>query len=121
LRELLCNSEIPSDKRRRDLVLTQEQLAAKAGVRQRTISDIKRSTAARFDTVLRVLAALSLTWWFDRAQRVHPKTLRDSSNAPAKIRNKEPSHTSHIEVLPLWPSTYASILGFQVKSTAFNL
>jgi HTH-type transcriptional regulator / antitoxin HipB len=47
-------------QRRRDLGLTQEQLAAKAGVRQRTISDIERSTAARFDTVLRVLAALSL-------------------------------------------------------------
>ena len=47
-------------ERRRELGLTQEQLAAKAGVRQRTISDIERSAAARFDTVLRALAALDL-------------------------------------------------------------
>ena len=47
-------------QRRRELGLTQEQLAARAGVRQRTISDIERSAAARFDTVLRVLAALDL-------------------------------------------------------------
>ena len=47
-------------QRRRELGLTQDQLAAKAGVRQRTISDIERSAAARFDTVLRVLAALDL-------------------------------------------------------------
>ncbi len=47
-------------QRRRELGLTQEQLAAKAGMRQRTISDIERSAAARFDTVLRALAALDL-------------------------------------------------------------
>jgi HTH-type transcriptional regulator/antitoxin HipB len=47
-------------ERRRELGLTQEQLAAKAGVRQRTISDIERSASARFDTVLRALAALDL-------------------------------------------------------------
>src|SRR3984885_12838072 len=44
-------------ERRRELGLTQEQLAAKAGLRQRTISDIERSAAARFDTVRRALAA----------------------------------------------------------------
>jgi HTH-type transcriptional regulator/antitoxin HipB len=47
-------------RRRRELGLTQEQLAAKAGVRQRTISDLERSAAARVDTVLRALAALDL-------------------------------------------------------------
>ncbi len=47
-------------QRRRELGLTEEQLAAKAGMRQRTISDIERSAAARFDTVLRVLAPLDL-------------------------------------------------------------
>jgi HTH-type transcriptional regulator/antitoxin HipB len=47
-------------QRRRELGLTQEQLAAKTGVRQRTISDIERSATARIDTVLRALAALDL-------------------------------------------------------------
>jgi HTH-type transcriptional regulator/antitoxin HipB len=46
-------------QRRRELGLTEVQLAAKAGVRQRTISDMERS-AARSDTVLRALAALDL-------------------------------------------------------------
>jgi HTH-type transcriptional regulator / antitoxin HipB len=47
-------------ERRREMGLTQEQLAAKAGARQRTISDLERSAAGRFDTVLRALAALDL-------------------------------------------------------------
>ena len=60
MHELLCSSGIPSESGDAKLGLTQEQLAAKAGVRQRTISDIERSAAARFDTVLRALAALDL-------------------------------------------------------------
>lgn len=47
-------------RRRRELGLTQEKLAAKVGVRQRTISDVETSAAARVDTVLRTLAALDL-------------------------------------------------------------
>ncbi len=47
-------------ERRRELGLTQENLAAKIGVRQRTVSDIEKSAAARLDTVLRALAALDL-------------------------------------------------------------
>lgn len=47
-------------ERRRELGLTQENLAAKIGVRQRTVSDIETSAAARLDTVLRALAALDL-------------------------------------------------------------
>ena len=47
-------------QRRRELGLTQEKLAAKVGVRQRTVSDIETSAAVRFDTVLRTLAALDL-------------------------------------------------------------
>jgi len=47
-------------ERRRELGLTQENLAAKVGVRQRTVSDIETSAAARLDTVLRALAALDL-------------------------------------------------------------
>jgi HTH-type transcriptional regulator/antitoxin HipB len=47
-------------ERRRELGLTQESLAAKIGVRQRTVSDIETSAAARLDTVLRALAALDL-------------------------------------------------------------
>jgi HTH-type transcriptional regulator/antitoxin HipB len=47
-------------ERRRELNLTQEKLAAKIGVRQRTVSDIETSAAARLDTVLRALAALDL-------------------------------------------------------------
>lgn len=47
-------------ERRRELGLTQEKLAAKIGLRQRTVSDIERSAAARLDTVLRALAALDL-------------------------------------------------------------
>jgi transcriptional regulator with XRE-family HTH domain len=49
-------------QRRRDLGLTQEKLAVKVGVRQRTISDVETSAAARVDTVLRMLAALDLDW-----------------------------------------------------------
>jgi HTH-type transcriptional regulator / antitoxin HipB len=45
---------------RRKLGLTQEQLAARAGVRQRTVSDIENAGKARFDTVMRILAALNL-------------------------------------------------------------
>jgi HTH-type transcriptional regulator / antitoxin HipB len=47
-------------ERRRELGLTQENLAAKIGVRQRTVSDIETSAAVRLDTVLRALAALDL-------------------------------------------------------------
>jgi HTH-type transcriptional regulator / antitoxin HipB len=47
-------------QRRRELGLTQEKLAATVGMRQRTVSDIETSAAARFDTVLRTLAALDL-------------------------------------------------------------
>lgn len=43
---------------RRKLGLSQEQLARKVGVRQRTVSDIEGAGAARLDTLLRALAAL---------------------------------------------------------------
>lgn len=45
-------------QRRRELGLTQEDLAAKIGVRQRTVSHLETSAAVRLDTVLRILAAL---------------------------------------------------------------
>jgi len=47
-------------ERRREVGLTQEGLAAKMGVRQRTVSDIETSAATRLETVLRALAALDL-------------------------------------------------------------
>jgi HTH-type transcriptional regulator/antitoxin HipB len=47
-------------ERRRELGLTQEQLAEKVGVRQRTISDVECAGAARVDTLLRMLVALDL-------------------------------------------------------------
>lgn len=47
-------------ERRRKLGLSQEQLAAKIGLRQRTISDVENAGTARLDTLLRVLAALDL-------------------------------------------------------------
>jgi HTH-type transcriptional regulator / antitoxin HipB len=47
-------------ERRHELGFTQENLASKIGVRQRTVSDIETSAAARLDTVLRALAALDL-------------------------------------------------------------
>jgi len=47
-------------ERRRKLGLTQEQLAEKVGVRQRTISDVESVGAARIDTLLRMLVALDL-------------------------------------------------------------
>jgi HTH-type transcriptional regulator/antitoxin HipB len=47
-------------ERRRRQGLTQEQLAAKVGVRQRTISDIESAGTARIDTLLRTLGALDL-------------------------------------------------------------
>jgi len=45
-------------ERRRQLGLTQEQLANQAGIRQRTVSDIESAGNARLDTVMRLLAAL---------------------------------------------------------------
>lgn len=47
-------------QRRRQLGLTQDKLAGKIGMRQRTVSDLESSAAARVDTVLRTLAALDL-------------------------------------------------------------
>jgi HTH-type transcriptional regulator/antitoxin HipB len=47
-------------QRRRELGLSQEKLAGKVGVRQRTISDLETSATVRVDTVLRTLAALEL-------------------------------------------------------------
>ena len=47
-------------RQRRQLELTQEQLAAKIGVRQRTISDLETSAATRTATLLAALAALDL-------------------------------------------------------------
>jgi HTH-type transcriptional regulator/antitoxin HipB len=47
-------------ERRRKLGMTQEQLAEKVGVRQRTISDIETAGAARIDTLLRTIGALDL-------------------------------------------------------------
>lgn len=47
-------------ERRHELGLTQEELAAKIGVRQRTISQLETSAAARTATVLSALAALDL-------------------------------------------------------------
>jgi HTH-type transcriptional regulator / antitoxin HipB len=47
-------------ERRRKLGLSQERLAGRVGVRQRTVSDIETAGAARIDTLLRTLAALDL-------------------------------------------------------------
>jgi HTH-type transcriptional regulator/antitoxin HipB len=46
--------------RRRKLGLSQEQLAAKTGLRQGTLSDIENARSARLDTLLRILAVLDL-------------------------------------------------------------
>lgn len=40
--------------------MSQEGLAAKVGVRQRTVSDLETAGAARLDTLLRALGALDL-------------------------------------------------------------
>ena len=47
-------------EQRRKLGLTQEGLAAKAGVRQKTVSDLEQAGTARLDTVLRIVAVLDL-------------------------------------------------------------
>lgn len=47
-------------ERRRKLGWSQEQLASKIGVRQKTVSDLENSAATRLDTLLRTLAALDL-------------------------------------------------------------
>lgn len=47
-------------ERRRKLKLSQEALAAKVGVRQKTVSDIEIVGAGRIDTLLRALSALDL-------------------------------------------------------------
>jgi HTH-type transcriptional regulator / antitoxin HipB len=47
-------------QRRCQLGLTQDKLAAKIGMRQRTVSDVETSAATRVDTLLRTLAALDL-------------------------------------------------------------
>jgi HTH-type transcriptional regulator/antitoxin HipB len=46
--------------KRRKLSLSQEQLAAKIGVRQKTLSDIENARSARLDTLLKILAVLDL-------------------------------------------------------------
>ncbi len=46
--------------KRRKLGLSQEQLAAKIGVRQKTLSDIENARSARLDTLMRILAVLDL-------------------------------------------------------------
>lgn len=45
---------------RRKLRMSQEQLAARVGVRQKTISDIESAGTGRVDTLLRTLGALDL-------------------------------------------------------------
>ncbi len=47
-------------ERRRKLGWSQEQLASKMGVRQKTVSDVETTAAARMSTVLNALAALDL-------------------------------------------------------------
>jgi HTH-type transcriptional regulator/antitoxin HipB len=47
-------------ERRRKLGFSQQQLAAKIGIRQRTVSSMETSAAVRLDTVLRAFAALDL-------------------------------------------------------------
>ena len=47
-------------ERRRKLGLTQEQLAERVGVRQKTVSEIENSGTARLSTVLRALSELDL-------------------------------------------------------------
>jgi HTH-type transcriptional regulator / antitoxin HipB len=46
--------------RRRKLGFSQEQLAAKIGVRQKTLSDIENAKPARLETLLRILAVLDM-------------------------------------------------------------
>ena len=64
-------------ERRRKLGLTQEQLAEKVGVRQRTISDVESTGAARIDTLLRMLGALDLELL------VRPRTKSSASDIEA--------------------------------------
>lgn len=47
-------------RRRRQLGMTQEQLAAKISLQQRTVSQLETSAAVRMSTVLSALAALDL-------------------------------------------------------------
>lgn len=47
-------------ERRRKLQLSQEQLAAKVSVRQKTVSDLESAGTGRLDTLLRALGALDL-------------------------------------------------------------
>ncbi len=47
-------------ERRRKLGLSQEQLAAKVGVRLKTVLDIESAGAGRLDTLLRAFGALDL-------------------------------------------------------------
>jgi len=72
-------------KRRRELGLTQEQLAAKAGVRQRRFRILRGQRQPASTPCCVCLPRLTWNWWFGGAPRVHPKTLRDSSNAPANL------------------------------------
>ena len=66
-------------QRRCQLGLTQDRLAAKIGMRQRTVSDVETS-AARVDTLLRTLAALDLELVIrPSVPRAHTETLKDSS------------------------------------------
>jgi len=62
-------------ERRRELGLSQDRLAAKVGVRQRTISDVETSAAVRVDTVLRTLAALDLELVISPRTKGSPKDI----------------------------------------------
>jgi HTH-type transcriptional regulator/antitoxin HipB len=62
-------------ERRRKLDLTQEQLAAKVGMRQKTVSDIESAGAGRLDTLLRVLGALDLELVIRRRTKGSPNDI----------------------------------------------
>ena len=64
-------------ERRRKLGLSQEQLAEKVGLRQRTISDIESAGTARIDTLLRTLSALDLEFV------IRPRTKSSASDIEA--------------------------------------
>ena len=62
---------------RRRLGLTQEQLAATVGLRQKTVSELESTGNARLSTVLRVLASL------DQEFVVRPRTKSSASEIEA--------------------------------------
>ena len=80
---LLLGSSIP--ERRREIDLTQEQLAAKAACGSVQFRTLRGQLQLASTQCCGRLPHLTWNWWFGRAPSAHPKTLKNSSNGPPNL------------------------------------